>query len=293
MIQQFELENLLIKLYETSAWFENKVQIHVQNTRLDKTIQNIDYIIKNRWKDEFEKIINKLGKEFCFSINEGVSFVRIYKMFQHFRSDQIPRKALNDILQGPLIAENETNQTAHARNILFELELAASFYESGIQIIGYDDIEIIHNFTKIQIQCKRPYSQRNVKENLRIAKEQIRKRHNALKKNIIAFSIDKLFKTDSEIQLVNCTQELREIIKHKIYIFVKKHESDWNRIINNNIIGLIISIKCFYIINKTSDHGYYSCSFLFDRQVSNEDSILIKEMNDKISKFALSTIDFT
>lgn len=184
MLTRINYDELLSQLREAASWLSEKVRINTAGTRFDKIYSNVQEIVKKYHTGDTESLIKEKGnEELWFSLTECDAFIRVHSFLKNFKSSELPRQTLKDVVGGPLLPRDEMPNSAQSRNKLFELELAARCHEAGINITGFDDIQLYLYGHHIGIQCKRPYSgkRKSVKENLRSAKDQIRKRHSAIK----------------------------------------------------------------------------------------------------------------
>lgn len=285
MLTRTKYDQLLAQLSEAAVWLSEKAQIKTAGTRFDLLYSNIQEIVKRFNAGEIEALIEEKGnEELWFSLTECEAFIRVHAVLKNLESSKLPRQTLKDIVGGPLLPRDETPNSAQSRNKLFELELAARHYEAGIEITGFDDIQMYLEGYHIGIQCKRPYSKKNVRENLRSAKNQILKRHSVIKQGMIAFAIDKLYNTDRKILVVNNQLEISKHINQYTNDFIENNRSEWRYILNTKIIAIIICIKYICHIKDINLLATGFETVIYDRGISSEDSYFLRKIQSKFER---------
>jgi hypothetical protein len=256
MLTRTKYDQLLAQLSEAAVWLSEKAQIKTAGTRFDLVYTNVQEIVKRYNAGEIEALIEEKGnEELWLSLTECDAFIRIHSVLKTVESAKLPRQTLKDVVGGPLLPRDETPNSAESRNKLFELELAARCHEAGIGITGFDDIQLYLDGYHIGIQCKRLYSKKNVRANLRSAKDQIRRRHSVIKQGMIAFAIDKLYETDRNILVVNTQSEIPSHVNRYTNHFIESHKEEWRHILNTRIIAILVCIKPLNRGGRTESAG--------------------------------------
>lgn len=285
MLTRIKYDALLRQLQEASAWLSDKAQIKTAGTRFKEVYTNVQQIVERYNAGDVETLIEEKGNEdIWLSLTESDAFIRVHSALREVDSARLPRKALKDMVGGPLLPRSETPNTAHSRNILFELELAARFYEAGIDVVGFDDIQLYLSGSHIGVQCKRPYSNKKVTDNLKSAKSQIQKRQSVIRQGMIAFAIDKLYETDRNILVVNNSSEIPYHVTRYTNDFIAKYKHEWRYLLNTRIIAILI---CMKYICHIKDINLLTTGFqfeIYDRGISAFDSTLLRQIQ---SKFAM------
>ena len=93
----------------------------------------------------------------CVNANLDVTeFLNIFEAFRHESPDRIVPK-LERASSGPFMPVVETKQNSDARNVQFELALAAEWRLNGLNVsIGEPDLTLSVGATNYIIECKRP-----------------------------------------------------------------------------------------------------------------------------------------
>ncbi|MCM2359407.1 MAG: hypothetical protein NDI77_14750 [Geobacteraceae bacterium] len=291
MLTRTKYDQLLAQLSEAAVWLSEKAQIKTAGTRFDLVYSNVQEIVKRYNAGKIEALIEEKGnEELWLSLTECDAFIRIHSVLKNVESAKLPRQTLKDVVGGPLLPRDETPNSAQSRNKLFELELAARFHEAGIHITGFDDIQLYLDGYHIGVQCKRPYSQKNVRENLRSAKNQIRKRHSVIKQGMIAFAIDKLYETDRNILVVNTQSEIPLHANRHTNHFIENHREEWRNILNTSIIAVLVCMKYIYHIKDINLLATGFETVIYDRGISSHDSALLRQIQSKFAQIYGSRI---
>ncbi len=98
------------------------------------------------------------------------------------QNEKVLSSKLNEILKGPTSTRSETSDNAHARNIRFELGVAARLNSLGIPSQLKEpnpDIESRWKGKRVAIECKRLYTSDKLTERIEEAESQLRNRPNS------------------------------------------------------------------------------------------------------------------
>lgn len=281
MILAFSLEYILEEIYKMHHWLNNEININTTNSKFEEIYNNIKVIIPIMIKSGVDPLKeNFKSEDVWFSLLEAGSFVRIYQTFKTFKSSDIPRKALKDSISGPLIPYKENAITSHARNILFELELASVLHTYGHNVTGFDDVQLSYAGKNVRIECKKPFSEKSIGKNLLKAQDQIRKKHVLDSYNFIAFSIDKIINTEKRILFADTYDIAFDTVGELAIEFSKKYEKLWRNIDNISIICVVIYTRFFYKIKEDNAYGLGNFVYLYNREISRNSSLFVKMISD-------------
>jgi hypothetical protein len=108
------------------------------------------------------------------TLTESQELVTILPYLQALPPERVKKK-LKIALGGPELPADEDDSSNHARNTMFELNLAARLHRAGIkvEIGGAPDLEFMCNGVRWFGECKRPYHIETVEKNLAKACEQL------------------------------------------------------------------------------------------------------------------------
>lgn len=104
---------------------------------------------------------------------EVIEFLDIFDAFKSDPYDPIAPK-IKRASSGSFMSIDERSENADARNIQFELSLAAEWRLNGLNVrIGEPDFTLSAGSTDFIVECKRPFSEGSIRSNIRSAKRQL------------------------------------------------------------------------------------------------------------------------
>ena len=262
-IHSRSIGQIALAIKQASEWFADNVNISIGDSRLEK----INDFVFHQLLDSGTSVGKKFqegeaDKNAYYALSDGVGFGLIASEMDKLPSHLIPRQTLKDILKGPLVVSDEiAGETTDPRNKFVELELAANLSSSGFEIIGFDDVKFRFENTNYLVECKRPFSNKNLESNIEKAYYKLRK---SLEGNgsrgIIAIAVDKVFELDKgflEIETLSSISEPAYIYAKKFRDRVAKFESQW---IDPRIVGILAIIR---YVAKKKDKGEVVSSYTF------------------------------
>ncbi len=208
-------DRILDEVISARTWFE-RLGIETQGSRLEEIQTVLTDFVRDREVSSYSDFVAKWDwanrSEAYFALTEGNSFGQIAAQLSTLKSHQLPREALRRCIRGPLIASEETPATTDARNLFLELDVAASLLERGFKISGFDDVQFPFAGRNFVVQCKRPFSQNSIIENLKNGLIQLQKRISAdcPKTGLVAVAADKILALDRDRPIPMQSGELRD-----------------------------------------------------------------------------------
>jgi|ERR1700722_2129092 len=134
------LGQIYVDALRARDWFES-TSISTAHTRLESIIACIDGLLNPPTKARKEPIVpGATSEDTYYALSDGAGFGLIATEMSKLPSDLLPRRALEDILKGPLAASKEEPSSSDPRNKFVELELAANLSSAGLQLLGFDDV---------------------------------------------------------------------------------------------------------------------------------------------------------
>ena len=189
-----------------------------------------------------------------YALLESAAFLDIHEAFGCLKSHQIPKGKLCEILKGPFLPKDEDpkDQNIHSRNTLFELQIGAKFNNSGITVIGFDDIDFVLDKQQFNAQCKRIHSMKRVEENVQRAYEQIKARFdvNENLKAVICISIDKLAQTDGKILRVKDENDITYEMVKITSDFIETYKKYWQSFVDIRLIATLVHFQAAAIVEN-------------------------------------------
>lgn len=212
-------DQILADVGSARAWFDQQ-GIDTAGSRLEEIEGVLTELVRDRASLSCTDYVAKWdwasGSRAYFALTEGNSFGKIAKQLSALKSHLLPRDSLRRSIGGPLIAAEETPANTEARNFFLELDVAASLLERGFEVSGFDDVRFTFAGRPFIIQCKRPFSQASIVQNLKNALVQLQKRlpPDCLKSGIIAIAADKVIALDRDRPIPMQTRELEAYVRH-------------------------------------------------------------------------------
>jgi len=242
--KMFDYDDILNDLAKTEEWI-NKLGLETNNTRLDKAKKNlilINHLFKeNKIYEVNKSMSNDEGIESIFTCSE---FNYIHNYFGNYRNINELKPILKKSLGGALRSKVETYRDKDiVSNHFFQLELASFLAERNFKIEGLNDINFLIDKLRIITQCRRPFLENNMEDNILNAYSQLNKITKGNEKGIIAIAVDKILLIDNKIlDCKNLTDVIREENK-RINEIINKFSYIWKKFININIIGVFLFVK--------------------------------------------------
>jgi len=139
--------------------------------------------------------------------------------------------------------------------------MAADFNKcTGVQIVGFDDVDFIYDGVRFNVQCKRIHSAKQIKQNIEKASDQFTSRMKDSRiKGILCFSIDKLTGKENMILQVDSSEEIGPAIIPLINRFMNNHQHLWVNLPNINILGVLVSCKIVSWIKEGEGNLLTTC----------------------------------
>ncbi len=191
----------------------------------------------NKLLEDVEKNYSKENNSIPIIFN-AIHINRIHSALMELNGINNKHNYLKDLLKGNL--DFHENKESHAKNILFELEVAVKLKPLNCNIyLQEPDIVIETKETKIAIACKKIVSEKNLKKLISKASKQIKKQN--LDFAIIAINIDNLLPNNQILKAKN-SEEASDILHNSIKIFIEKHHRHLNRKLGvHNVLGIYIT----------------------------------------------------
>jgi hypothetical protein len=202
--------------------------------------------------------LDTAGTRFCLyrTCIATLETIRVEKgdgaAFEHFRSDIEPNavafsesqeltmvvpflrsipparasKKLQVVLKGPELPSDEDENSNHARNTMFELNLAARLQRAGFSVDVTEDADLDFTCNGVRWfgECKRPYKTGTIAKNMSIACQQLGKRLSASSlaaRGLLAISISRPLTTKAPVLEHASEEELRASLRGHVGNMVK------------------------------------------------------------------------
>ena len=257
---KFYLGQISTDLDIVEKWF-NSNGISVAKNRFAEVKENMFTISTLYRQGKLNELPPAWGNEkIIASIVEATSFVNIYNEFRDYENCPTLQDSLQRVIKGPYLSQKEDGTTNDARNILFELELAATFASKGIKILDFNDVSFELEDTIWNIQCKRSINVRNLEGHIERAVQQGQHFFNQTKsklapRGIIAISIDKILGTDKAVIRTLDSNALKSYVDNKLNEFVKQCSHKWNKIIDGRFLAVFIFMRAVVEVSNPLTFG--------------------------------------
>lgn len=156
---------------------------------------------------------------------------------------KILRRKLRDVLNGPYLPSEEDPNSNQARNILFELNLAAKLWTAGLapKLGEHPDLSCVTDTAEIFIECKRPFSWPGGEAGLRNAEAQLRSQLPSARggpHGVVALSVARLVIPGNQLFTFQDEASGRRAAKEVLSQIADRLELIW-RSLDERIIGVI------------------------------------------------------
>ncbi len=181
--------------------------------------------------------------ELIWSLVEGQEFADIFRGIRNYDA-VIIKKLLQKALQGPLHPTHETPVSNIGRNTVFELRLGAALLQAGANVtLGRQaDIMIDHAGAHVYIECKRPFYEHSIRQNVMRARAQLRQRLDSDPHQptvgVVAISVSKSVNPGSNMFVVNDASDLRSLSQEAERLH-KQYSRDYDRLLDPRLIGMV------------------------------------------------------
>jgi len=245
-------DTILDQLGDTNRWLQ-EVNIDTRNSRLSEITEYMEIICDHHKRNDVENLIENYDNEILwYATLETGAFLDIHRAFHDMESRLIPRGKLKNILQGPFLPRHEDPmvQNIHARNTLFELQIAAKIKNAGIEVLGFDDVDFVFEGIQFNAQCKRIHSSKMVEENVGKAFEQAARKMNEAGNinGLVCLSIDKLVEKDDKILRVKTADGIQHEMTRITSDFIDQNCHYWKKTLNIKMIACLIYFQAAAII---------------------------------------------
>lgn len=181
-----------------------------------------------------------------FSEIQEFEFIRLHLCLQ---AGLDLRSKLTEAVGGPELtrAEDPLKSTNHARNILFELTIAATLVSAGFKLepAGICDLCTSFDSYRVFIECKRPQSDHKVDRAIKDGMRQLKKRLQDANVNsfgILAISVSKVITAGSLVLHAPTRESIRDGILASEDAFTIQHGLAWIRAAPPGVIAVLVHV---------------------------------------------------
>lgn len=239
---------ILTTLAELDPWLD-KLGIQPKRDRIHQALEIVQRAEEGYRKFRATREPTKIGNvgDFYFGLTEALEFHDIFQAFQHERPERV-RPKLERALSGPLRPEEETTKNADARNVMFELALAAQLRLRGADVtVGEPDLTLRLNGLLFFVECKRPFREESIRPNVRDAAGQLRAKldanEGAAALGIIAISVSRIFNPGTKI-FQAATESSKERLGDQLQKMMFANERHWARLdLHPRVVAVLFHVS--------------------------------------------------
>lgn len=184
--------------------------------------------------------------DLVWSLVEGQEFADIFQGIRDY-DPVIVKSLMQKVLKGPLHPLQETYRSNLGRNTTFELRLGAALRRVGATVaLGQRaDLCIDHGGVHVYVECKRPFSEQGIRQNIVKARAQLQQRFRSdphpVTVGLVAISVSKALNIGSKMFLVNDAQSVHDLTNdvqrlHKLY------GGGYDRLVDLRLIGILYHV---------------------------------------------------
>jgi hypothetical protein len=221
--------------------------ISVAPTRIGYYRRRLDALIAAHAAGTIEQDFSREEvSEFILMFGEVQELIFVQRHLSQEANLGLPDK-LRDVISGPALTRGEVPESAanRARNILFELTLAATLVAAGFPILPSGVCDLCTSFEgrRVMIECKRPQSDRKVERLVKDGMKQLNTRlaqEPAESFGLLAVSISKLISGGTHVIRTATREEIQPELIAKIDAFIQTHGLSWNIQVPPAMVGVIL-----------------------------------------------------
>lgn len=208
--------------------------------RLEHLIQAIKPDSEGRVDPENLKPFTDL--EYVMALTESTELGGILSYLRIAEATQV-RGKLAKVLGGPVLPSDEDPASNEARNILFELNMAARLWQAGArpQLGRGSDVRCEVADTPLLVECKRPFSPEKISRRIRDAEDQLNKRLKSSSpgsRGLIAISVSKILNPGDKFLVYRGEAQGRDGLSRHLERLAEKVQNRW-RSVGRKIIGVL------------------------------------------------------
>jgi hypothetical protein len=159
------------------------------------------------------------------AFSDSQELTMVLPFLQSISQDRAKKK-LQVVLKGPELPSDEDTNSNHARNTMFELNLAARLQRAGFSVDVTEDADLDFTCNGVRWfgECKRPYKIETIEQNIKAACEQLGKRLSGSRlaaRGLLAISVSRPLTTKAPVLEYTSEEERRASLKEHVGNMVK------------------------------------------------------------------------
>ena len=272
--------------------FAKSIGVRLEVTRFGDYRRSLEALVQWQARKQPRSFLPGADRVYIVPLMEVVELVKTLR-FLRGCPVEVVRQKLHVISSGPVDPVRENPVSNKARNILFEIGLAARLWEFGLKPVLGDspDLACEVDHTRLIFECKRPFSPAKVKKNIVEAADQLRRdlRGQPLgTRGMIAISLSKILNPGNVLLTESTETVLRNEMKRGTRDLAERHRQTWSRYSRSNILGILFhrigpataeNLKIYVVAE------HWHCCDLVPRH--GPDGQVIETLSTKFSRLAL------
>lgn len=279
------------KFEEICSWLSDH-GIKIDRSRINTYRADINKMADCYEEGKVDELLRSRSlRDLVNSSFEVAELIQIYEGLNDLKTKPFVDKLI-EINKGPIwLNEENASSSNRARNIAFELHIAARYSKAGYEIDLSDEADIIvkdHRY-ELFIECKRPLTDHNIHSNVKDGLNQLKKRYCSSKsskiiRGLIALSISRVINPDMYLLPSNSTDDLDMNLQSINRLFIDQYKTKWSSPNDNRTIGALIYLGLPAIIkNQNMLTNCNQFDFYLNAYVNNDDKSVLRTMANKIN----------
>ena len=181
---------------------------------------------------------------------EANEIVGIYDAFAGSAHENYVRDRIQALSSGPIsYTDEDTSASNRARNLAFELQMAARLLAAGLSLEEKirSDITTRVGTRVVLLECKRPHSEAGVERSVMDAKHQLKQHCDGVdgsqRLGVVAVDLTRLTNPDFELLRGITTTEGAEFLAGYLRNYHDTHKRLWARLHGTKAIGVILRLS--------------------------------------------------
>jgi hypothetical protein len=227
--------------------------------RIERTLQQFDDVEDAASRRQAEKSFLEEGLTgYGVALTESEEWAEVVPYLEGC-DPEIVRQKVKDILSGPRLPLDESATSNHARNTLFELNMAARLWRAGLkpELGKGTDVRCQIRDRQILIECKRPFREEGIGPNLKKAGGQLREGlENAPTgaRGVIAMSLTRLVSKGDKYIVASSEEVARRGMRDHMLMIEAGSNSVWANL-GEQIVGILFHVVALV---QLEDRGIFA-----------------------------------
>jgi len=265
--------------------------VKISATRIAKYVRMMHAIADHHDKGAMDVLIAKYKNEVLINIlAETNAVITIFEGLRNSADADLKRR-LTAFVAGRDVLSAETAQGNNfARNVGFELEVAAGFARPGlpINLEGNGDLSVTVGEDTLAVECKRPFSYGKLEANLKDACRQLVLRYDSnaepqKARGLAAISISKMENDGRQILRAPRESDINMIVENAFDSCIRRYHPLWGNINDSRTVAISLHLNAPAMVedlNLLTMVRYFTFVSLADP--SSSDASLTTELANRL-----------